>query len=113
MDKIDENDVIFFTAPLNFELVNKAKAKRKVFYFVKGHEDLKEMIASGIGIFANSSNKDSEAKRRYRISPFKVYGGIDLKLYNAPRPFEPRDPNTPFTIIVYGRSSKRTRALNM
>ena len=112
VDKIDQlsaADVIFYTDPNYTELVKKADAKRKIFYFVKGHEDLSEMKKANIEIFANSTNMYKEAKKRFGIEAFKAYGGINLNLYDSPKPFEQRDSSQPFTIIAYGRLNKRNK----
>jgi hypothetical protein len=108
-EDIQDADVIFYTDPTYTALVKQAKAKRKIFYFVKGHEDLSEMKKHNIEIFANSTNMYKEAKKRFGIDAFKAYGGINLDLYDSPKPFVPRDPNEPFTIIAYGRLNKRNK----
>ena len=108
-EQLESSDVLFFTDPNLYPLVKKTPAKRKVFYFVKGHEDLKEMIADGVSIFANSTNMYNEAKRKYGVKAFKAFGGINLNLYNSPKPLTARDKKAPFVIIAYGRLTKRNK----
>jgi len=101
-----ELDAIFFTEPRYIPQILQSKAKRKIFYFVRGNENLNKIKKhSEIEFFANSTNMYKLAKKKFRLEAFKAFGGINTKLYQ-PKPFEPRNPDEPFVIMAYGRLSE-------
>jgi glycosyltransferase involved in cell wall biosynthesis len=102
-------DVLFFTEPAYYSLVKKANAVRKIFYFVKGRENLRQIIRDhSIEIFTNSTNLYLECSKRYGIKPFKAFGGIDTEMYK-PGADEMRNPEEPFVVLAFGRLSKKRK----
>jgi len=102
-------DVLFFTQPDYYPIVNKANAVRKIFYFVKGRENLRHIIRDhSIEIFTNSTNLFVECKKRFGIEPFKAFGGIDTEMY-MPLKDKIRDSDEPFVVLAFGRLSKKRK----
>ncbi len=97
-----ELDALFFTEPRYLDLILNSRAKRKIFYFVRGSENLKKIKANNIEVFANSTNMYNTAKRKFGIESFKAFGGINVAHYQATKDTE-RDPQKTFTIMAYGR----------
>lgn len=98
-----ELDAIFFTEPRFIPLVKESNSKRQIFYFVRGNENLKKMkVLPNIEFFANSTNMYDTAKRKFGITCFKAYGGINSNHYQ-PKSYEKRDSSKPFVIMAYGR----------
>lgn len=98
-----ELDAIFFTEPRYIPLIQEAKSKRKIFYFVRGNENLKKIkIIPNVEFFANSTNMYNTAKRKFGITCFKAFGGINTKHYQ-PKEHIKRDSSKPFIIMAYGR----------
>lgn len=98
-----ELDAIFFTEPRFVPLVKESNSKRQIFYFVRGNENLKKMkVLPNIEFFANSTNMYDTAKRKFGITCFKAYGGINSNHYQ-PKSYEKRDRSKPFVIMAYGR----------
>ncbi|PZX16672.1 glycosyl transferase family 1 [Breznakibacter xylanolyticus] len=96
-------DAFFFTEPRYLNLVLQAKARRKIFYFVRGNENLRIFRKfKEIEVFANSTNMYDLAKRKFGIEAFKAFGGINTKLYQTPI-FKERDLDEPFVVMAYGR----------
>lgn len=103
-----ELDALFFTETQYLDLVTRANARRKIFYFVRGNDDLKPIKQHPeIEFFANSSNMYEVAKKKFNIESFKAFGGIDTDMY---RPEEIKNEvHSPFTIMVYGRLREKKK----
>ncbi len=102
-------DVLFFTEHRYYQVAANANAGRKIFYFVKGREDLKKIVSDpSLEIFTNSTNLYNECLKRYGIHPFRAFGGIDTVMY-CPGSFEPRNMDDPFVVLAFGRLSKKRK----
>lgn len=102
-------DVLFFTEPRYYQTVAGAKVGRRIFYFVKAKENLKQIVNdSRFEIFVNSSNLYHECRKRYGIEPFRALGGIDTKMY-CPGDYIPRSQSDEFVVLTFGRLSKKRK----
>lgn len=101
--KTTKLDAIFFTEPRFIPWIQQACSERKIFYFVRGNENLRKLkVIPNIKVFANSTNMYHLAKRRFGIEAFQAFGGIDTMLYEDCNSTE-RESGKPFTIMAYGR----------
>lgn len=102
-------DVLFFTDPLYYQVVVSANSKRNIFYFVKGRENLKQIVKDkAFEIFTNSSNLYEECISRYGVKPFKAFGGINTEMYK-PQTYASRNSYDPFVVLTFGRLSKKRK----
>jgi len=102
-------DALFFTEPRYYPIVANAKACRKIFYFVRGQEYLKDIIKDhSFEIFTNSTNLYNECIRRYGVKPFRAFGGIDTEMYK-PEEYKMRTQDDPFLVLGYGRLNKKRK----
>ncbi len=105
----DTLDALFFTEPKYLQLVLKANAKRKIFYFIHPREKLKRFRKHPtIEIFANSSNLLQLAEKKYKITAYPAFGGINLNTYNS-KPNADRNPLEPFVVMAYGRMARKKK----
>lgn len=102
-------DALFFTEPRYYSLVAEANTQRRIFYFVKSRENLKQIINdTRFDIFTNSSNLYEECIKRYGIKPFRALGGINTEMYQ-PLPYKMRNAEDPFVVMSFGRLSKKRK----
>lgn len=101
-------DALFFTEVQYLDLVSNATARHKIFYFVRGNDNLKPLKQNPeIEFFANSTNMYLVAKKKFNIEAFKAFGGINTEMY---RPKEiKKAPHSPFTIMAYGRLREKKK----
>ena len=60
----------------------RVKAKKKFFYFIqKAHRKEKEVVKKKYSFITNSSGIHNRIKKKYKISCFKAYGGVNLSLF--------------------------------
>ncbi len=95
-------DALFFTEPRFLPEIINSTARKKILYFVRGNENLNKIKQAGnIEVFANSSNMLHLAKKKFGITAFPAFGGIDTDMYKPDS--LPEKPHSPFTIMAYGR----------
>ncbi len=106
LDK-EELDALFFTEPKFLPQMLKALAKRKIFYFVRGNENLNKLkVYPEIEFFANSTNMLNLAKQKFKVDAFKAFGGVDIKSYKSKTKIT-RNQEEPFIVMVYGRIAEK------
>ncbi len=102
-------DALFFTETEYLELALTSKSSRKIFYFINPKENLKLLSKhADIEFFANSSNLIETALKKFNIKAFPAFGGVNLKTYFY-KNFEPRDSNSPFVVMAYGRMARSVK----
>lgn len=105
----DTLDAIFFTEPEYLQLVLKANAKHKIFYFIHPRESLKHLKKyPEIEFFANSSNLVHLAEKKYKVKAFPAFGGINLNTYN-PKANVVFNPQEPFVVMAYARMARKEK----
>lgn len=87
-------------------LVLKASATRKIYYSINPKVSVRAILKHPeIEFFANSSGIRSEIERKYGVSAFPAYGGINLQMFHYRQP-EQKEGGEPIVVMVFGRLSK-------
>lgn len=96
-------DALFITETRFIDDLIRAKAGRKIFYFVRASDNLKLLKKHPeVEVFANSTNGFEIAKRKFGITAFKAFGGINTKAYQS-KIIVPKQAGEPYTIMCFGR----------
>lgn len=104
-------DALFITEPEFLPVLHKADARLKIFYAILERRNIKSVLKEdGITIFANSSKMFAYLGGNSK-NVIKTIGGIDLNRF----PYKPRnrDPETPFTVMVYGRFYRKKKGTHL
>lgn len=89
-----------------FERLN---AKLKFFYFIQeGHKKEKEVVRKNFLFLANSKGIYSRIEKKYNLSCFKAFGGVNPKLFYPVKREKGKDE---FRILCYGRIYKRRKGI--
>lgn len=96
-------DAVFFTELSLLDEIVNSNAKRKIYYIVNPSVNLNQIKKhKEIEFFANSTNLQQRAKKKFGIDPFPALGGVNLKNFPI-KQIKPIAPNEPFTVMAYGR----------
>jgi glycosyltransferase involved in cell wall biosynthesis len=107
--KSENFDLIIFCQTRYLDLVLNSTARRKVFYLINPKLKIRNVVkCDGIEIFANSTGIRNTIFKKYKVSSFPAYGGINLSNFQYREPVE-KELNNPFVIMAYGRISKRKK----
>lgn len=99
-------DVLFFSQTDFLPFILKSSAKRKIFYIINPQTKLSSLLKHPqIEFFANSKGIKIYTEKKYKISAFAAFGGINLSLFKYKLPIKKRKEE-PFIVMAYGRISK-------
>lgn len=100
-------DALFFTEPRYTTLMREAISRHKIFYFVRANENLRKVrkAVPNVAFFANSTNMYDLAKKKFKVTCFKAFGGINTQHYQPKKDWH-YNPENPFIIMAYGRLSE-------
>ncbi|MEJ2722607.1 MAG: glycosyltransferase family 4 protein [bacterium] len=107
----ERHQVLICNDPPLLDDFERAAADLKLFYFVLENVKGERRIARHPGwrILANSSGMYNHLRRKYRIEPEKVVGGINLHRFKPAD--RPRTEDAPFRILTFGRISRRKKGV--
>ncbi len=103
-------DAIFFTEIQFIDVIIKADAKRKIFYFVRPTDKLNRFLKKHpeIEVFANSTTNYNMAKKKFKIEPVKAFGGINIKQFPE-YSYKEKKGNEPIKVMCFGRLSEKRK----
>jgi glycosyltransferase involved in cell wall biosynthesis len=106
-----EFDALFITETRFLDVLDQAKAKRKILYHVRPDSLAALRNYPTVEVFSNSTNIYDFVKKRFGIDSFKAFGGIDTKAFH-PNVRAHRGDGV-FTIVSYGRLVERKKGTHL
>lgn len=106
---LEENDIAIASDYAVLHYLEKANARKKIFYCFIEHKNNKKACANKkFLIMGNSTGICEMVKRKYRRECIKGIGGINPELF---RPVETKRDNHQIKILCYGRIYKKRKGI--